>query len=175
VAGLPGAEVVLAGENAPPVLPDEGGDDVDVVGGVPHRDPAHGRVIAAGSEADPVDVLGRDVGPLSVGQPPVRLRCADRQVVDGLGVLGDVAGEYRRLQQCGEAPDISPPVRSALGLEHGEFGVAGDEVRVGVVAGEPALTGLTLEEQVAEEPGGRQSRAGTPYRSRSRSPKCSAA
>ena len=74
------------------VLPGEGGDDVDVVVAVVHRDPAHALVLAAAlGQAQPVHDLGGDRVPRAVAELGVIRGAPDRHVVDELA--GDFPGE----------------------------------------------------------------------------------
>lgn len=99
-----------------------------------------------------MQVLRGDVGPLSIGQQPVGLGGDDRQVIDRPGVGADVAGQHRRGQQPGEPADVEPAIGPPRRLQQPGIAVAGDDVRVAVVTGQPALTGLALQEQVAQQP-----------------------
>ncbi len=79
------------------VLADEGGHDVDVVVGVPNCDPPDRVEVSARGKAELVDILGRDVCPLPIGQDAVGRGCTDRKVIHRLHVLADAAGDQGRV------------------------------------------------------------------------------
>ncbi len=82
-AGGLGERVVVAGPIGAPVLADQGGHDVDVVGAVAHGDPPHRLLVAVGSEPDLGDDLAGDVAPLLVGQ------VAGGRLIAGVVRVGD--------------------------------------------------------------------------------------
>ncbi len=55
-------------EDPAAVLPHQRRDDMHVAVGMPDRHPPHPKVVIAAGQPDPVQVLLRDVGPLSIGQ-----------------------------------------------------------------------------------------------------------
>jgi hypothetical protein len=141
-------------EHPSAVLPHQRRDDVHVVVGVPDRDPPDHVVVAALGQAQPVDVVRGDVGPLGVGQRPVVRGGADRQVVGRLGVLVDPTNPDRRVQQSRQTGDIRPAVRPTPRLEGARRLPAGDDPGVDMCRVQATLAGQALGEQVAQQPAG---------------------
>lgn len=63
----------LAGVDPLAVLPGQRRDNVDVIVGVPARDPPHRFVITRRRQADPMDALPDDVDPMPVSRVPIIL------------------------------------------------------------------------------------------------------
>lgn len=72
-AGLAGPVEVVARPDPLAVLPGQRRDDVDVVVGMPDRDPPHGFLITSRCGADPMQVLTDDVRPPPIAQDLVGL------------------------------------------------------------------------------------------------------
>ena len=66
-----GAHAAVVDLGPAAVLADRGGEDVDVVVGVAHGDPAAGERVAVGGDAGGVDDTAGDLAPFGVGQVPV--------------------------------------------------------------------------------------------------------
>src|SRR5690606_18562673 len=75
-----GALAVALVARAPAVLAHAGGHDVDVVLGVPYRDPPAARIVAMRGDASGVDDAAGDLRPFGVGEVAVAGGCADRTV-----------------------------------------------------------------------------------------------
>ena len=118
-AGLTGTVEVVMREHSAAVLPHERRDDMDVVVGVPDRDPPHRVVVAATSQSQPVDVHLGDVSPLGVGQDPVAGGGAQRAVPHR--VRGQALGVGRGRLELGDQAAVVPlphphPAGRPLGL-----------------------------------------------------------
>ena len=74
----PGPSTDRCGRTGAPVLPDQGGHDLDVVRAVPDSDPPHCPGVTVPGQTGPGHHLTGDVRPLLIGEPPVRGRRADR-------------------------------------------------------------------------------------------------
>ena len=120
-----GARAVLAGQHR---------HDVDVVRGVPDRDPADRVVVlAVGGEAGAVHDVAGELGPFVVGQHPVAGGGADRAVPDRFGDAAVAERFLGLLEQAGEVAEVAVAVVAERGFEFGGVAPAGDEVRVGVL------------------------------------------
>jgi hypothetical protein len=94
LAGGTDLEEVVPGARPCAVLAGQGGDDVDVVRGVPDCRPPHGLEVVRGRETCSVHDLVGDCGPLGVGQGPVPWRGPNGAVPDG-PVAGRPPGRER--------------------------------------------------------------------------------
>lgn len=107
LAGLPDAEVVVPDLRADLVLPGQGRHQVDVIGGVPDRHPAHREVIPGRGEAGPVHDGGCHLRPLGVGQQSVLGGGADRAVPYQLAVVRPVERGQGLGEQPGQAAEVA--------------------------------------------------------------------
>ncbi len=126
------------------VLADGGGEDMDVIVGVPHRDPPAGERVAVGCDAGSVDDPARDLAPLGVGEVPVAGCGADGAVPDVVGDLlaeAAVAQVHRLVEDPGELGEGG--VLVAAGITEAERAERGDDVRIEVlvVAAGPVQVG----------------------------------
>lgn len=152
-AGL-GAAVVLPQPLGAAVLAGQGGDDVDVAGGVADADPPRRVRVSVWGETDRGGDLGCDVFPLPVGQDRVVGVVVDRAVPDWPGgqFEADAGGLF---EQFGQPPHRGPAVQAGRWLQLGEavgggVGPRRDDARVVVPAA--ALVVQTRAEQVAQQP-----------------------
>src|SRR5262249_54562717 len=76
-AGLADTEVVVPDPRPSCILPRERGDDVNVIWGVPDRNPAHRLVVAKTGQSGPVHDLFRDPCPLGIGENRIIRRGPD--------------------------------------------------------------------------------------------------
>ena len=133
-ARLPHLVVVVPQAGARAVLAGQHRDDVDVVGGVPDRDPADRVVVlAVRGEAGAVHDVAGELGPFVVGEHPVAGGGADRAVPDRFGEAAVAERFLGLLEQAGEVAEVAVAVVAERGFEFGGMAPAGDEVRVGVL------------------------------------------
>jgi hypothetical protein len=98
LAGFPHPVELVPGLHSAAVLAGQRRSDMDVIRGVPDRDPPHPGIVAVGRQPGPVHDPGRDLTPLRIGQHPVPWGGPDRAMPDRLiattqGVEGHRLGE----------------------------------------------------------------------------------
>ena len=147
-AGVPDPVAFVLHAGAGAVLAGQHRHQVDVVGAVADRDPAH-RVVFFPARAQPgaVHHILRYLRPFGVGEHPVFGGGAHRAVPDRLGVPPLAEHVVRELEQPGQTAEVPPPGRAQRGFQVSGVPVAGDDMRVGVFF--PASGAV----QVADQPG----------------------
>ena len=133
-AGFPDPVVVVRQPGPAAVLAGQGGDDVNVIGGVPDGDPADRVVfLSARRQAGAVQDLARDARPFVVAEHPVAGSGPGHAVPDRPG-RGPGAGRGEGLlQQAVQFPEVAAAAGAQGWFELGGVPPAGDDVRVGVL------------------------------------------
>jgi hypothetical protein len=147
-AGVPDPVPFVVDAGPGPVLAGQHGDQVDVVGSVADRDPAH-RVVFVPARAQPGamhHILGY-LRPFRVGQHPVLGGGAHRAMPDRLGVPPLAERVMREPQQADKAAEVPAAAGAQRGFQVRRRAVACDDVRVGVFF--PASGAV----QVPDQPG----------------------
>ena len=134
LAGLADPVVVVPELRACSVLAGQRPDEVDVVPGVPDRDPADRLVVlAVRREPGAVHDVPGQVPPLSVRQPPVLRRGPDHAVPHRPVQAPWAEGGVRLGEQSGDPPEVPAPVRAHRWLQFGRVPPPGNEVRIPVL------------------------------------------
>ena len=149
LAGLADTVVVVPELGPGSVLAGQRPDDVDVVRGVPDRDPADRLVVlAVRREPGAVHDVPGQVPPLGVRQQPVPRRGPDHAMPHGPVQSLWAEGGVRLDEQPGEPPEVPPPAGTDRWLQFGRVPPPGDQVRVAV------LLEAAWPVQVPDQPGG---------------------
>ncbi|MCW2914710.1 MAG: hypothetical protein JWN52_2778 [Actinomycetia bacterium] len=140
--------VVVAPDVGPgPVLAGEGGHDVDVVVGVPDRDPPHDPVVAVRGQAHPVHELARDLGPLVIGEDRILRGGSQRAVPYRLSVVVGTERGHRLIQQGAKVPVVTLAARVDRWFQVGRVTPCGHQMRITM------LVLASWPVQVVENPG----------------------
>jgi len=133
LAGLADPVEVVPDPWLGPVLPRQGGDDVNVILGVPDRDPSHRIVVAESRETGAVHDLFRDLRPLGVGKNRIVGRSPGHAMPYRLvEPLSNQRGG-RLAQQSVEPTEIPRSVAPERGLQFRRMPPPGDQAWVDVL------------------------------------------
>ena len=134
LAGLADPVVVVPELGSCAVLAGQRPDDVDVIRGVPDRDPPDRLVVlAVRREPGAVHDVPGQVPPLGVGQHPVPRRGPDHAMPHRTVEPARPEGGVRLGEQSGDPPEVPAAIRAKRWLELSRVAPSGDEVRVPVL------------------------------------------
>jgi hypothetical protein len=106
LASLVDAVEVVPDPGPGPVLPREGGDYVNVIRGVPDRDPAHRIIVVGPRQARPVHDLFRDPCPLRIGENRIVRGGPCHAMPNRLAETASAQSRERLIQQSVEPPEV---------------------------------------------------------------------
>jgi len=109
------------------------GHNVDVIRGMPDRDPPHPEIITGGREPSTVHDPGRDLRPFVIREHAILRRGTHGAMPYRLRITGSGEGGQGLGEQPGQAAEVTRSVDPDRWLQVGRITEPGDQVRIGVL------------------------------------------